>query len=218
MLYAVLMMYSNLGRADWLYDPPDPDIGNIHGFHIPCCSYVTVEHRACHNGPLTDNEITIGRCSLHTQSPTLPRPPKPYFYPVTYHFLELLDKYELDWSELDLIRAIPRNGVVRWFVNCSDTFAWATADAQEITLDNLGIMASLFDSYLDFHSPDDYVELDDVLILWVSIVRNTRPMDLYLQKCSPWLTEQLDERKITETEEPWIVPINTPTSNGDNHV
>lgn len=71
---------------------------------------------------------------------------------------------------------LPGRGPVRFMVNCSDTFYWACADAEDVDLP--GDLESLRTAAAEF--PDE-----DWPLLWVCRKRAMQPMPLYMKKLHP---------------------------------
>ena len=51
--------------------------------------------------------------------------------------LRVAEQYEI-WSEL--LWRVSADGAVRFYIGCSDLFTWGSADAEEITMENLPLL------------------------------------------------------------------------------
>ena len=72
-----------------------------------------------------------------------------------------------------------RGDGVRWIVNCSDTFYWATADGEEISgQDDVDLLHRCYD---DLKAAGDYHEVH-AFTLWCSRKRRMRPMRLWYKE------------------------------------
>lgn len=63
---------------------------------------------------------------------------------------------------------------VKFFINCSDVFWWATADLEQVTPENLHILKQSYEDAGDIYGGD----------LFAARVRNMQPQDPYLDRIS----------------------------------
>ena len=72
------------------------------------------------------------------------------------------------------------SGPVRFYVDCSDTFAWATSDSEPLTPDNIGVFEQVL---ADLGTQDNCFMFASTL--FAARVRGMRPMRLAYPKDSP---------------------------------
>lgn len=87
----------------------------------------------------------------------------------------------IDGFELDLLKLLAKHDVrddlfwnvsgtsIKFFVNCSDVFWWATADLEEVTAENIGILKQAYEDAGDIYGGD----------LFAARVRKLRPQQPY---------------------------------------
>lgn len=94
----------------------------------------------------------------------------------------------IDGFEYELLRLLARHDVrddlfwnilgsdnsIKFFINCSDVFWWATADLVEVTPENLPILKQAYEDAGDIYGGD----------LFAARVRNMQPQDPYLDRIS----------------------------------
>lgn len=98
---------------------------------------------------------------------------------------DLLVLFGHDGSYEDLLWRTDADNRLTFYVLCSDSFAWGTADGEKITLpdDLRGLVSAREDSENHLFWP----------LLWVARKRNLRPMRLFYKEC---LKDPQDEKMI----------------------
>lgn len=81
------------------------------------------------------------------------------------------DKDELYWR-------VKPDGI-HWFVNCNDLFWWGTADAEDLTAENVGVLEQ---AVADCRAADPVVGTLDASRLFCCRVRRMRPQGAYYPK------------------------------------
>lgn len=89
-------------------------------------------------------------------------------------------------SQPGLMWWLQPDGSIKFYADCSDTFYWGTADAEEITPENLYVLEV---SYQELKALG---AVDDLAVLFAARVRNLRPQGAAYKLYSPQVQALFD--------------------------
>lgn len=108
---------------------------------------------------------------------------------------------DLDMGTDSLIFRVDQQDNVKVLILCSDTFAYACADAHEITDENFPLFLETAQGLLQFSQEDEYAECD-LEVVFVGIDRQMPPIEPVIKSLSAsardYLNAQLAFGKLTE--------------------